>query len=214
MRETWIVPDAQIIRTKKAYYPPSTDVLPLEGIIVHYTAGADLPLFPRVKRWVETPASVNTASTCIVVARNPELNPTLQLTPLEARAWHAGGSVLPNGQNKVNHRTLGVDFDNVGYLHAIKGKWFDAANRPYSGPKPFVDSKGEAWEPYQERAVLEMCRVLLMLGDLEPRLRNGFLLGHEDIRRTKRDPGPALEPYESALLGALRGSFPTGLVEV
>lgn len=212
---TWIVPDAQRVPTRKAYFPPDSRIHPVDAIVIHYTAGADVPLKPRVKTWAEQPIEVNDASTHLVTSRRPIEQPTLQLAPLEARTWHAGGSIF-NGVEGVNRFSIGVDFDNVGFLHKSGGTVLDAYGRTYHGPAPFVAEDGELWEPYTEEAVIEVCRIVLMIVDLCDTLhgRPDRITGHENIRSTKRDPGHAFDQFWPVLRNVMNGVFPTGLTHI
>lgn len=215
--QTWIVPFAQQLQTRKAYFPPDPRIEPVELLVYHYTAGKDRPMRPQVKAWAEMDVSVNDASTCFVTSRRPSAEPTLQLVPLEARSWHCGGSIW-KGRPAVspNRYSIGVDADNVGYLQKKGGKYVDGYGRPYAGPAPFIDSAGEAWEPYPDEQILELCRITLILVDLFPVLQNrpDRLVGHEDIRSTKRDPGRAFDQFWPVLRDITRGKFPTGLTHV
>lgn len=209
---TWIVPEAQRVATKKAYFPPDSRIMPLECVVIHYTAGAG-PLKPRVKAWAENPEV--DSSTHLVISRTPQLEPTLQLAPLTARTWHAGQSAY-KGKAGVNKFSLGLDLDNVGFLTKAGAGFVTWASRPYAGPAPFVDSSGRAWEPYTEEAILELCRCVLMLVDLFPILANApeRLTGHENVKRGKSDPGRAFDPFWPIVRNVCNGVFPTGLTEV
>jgi N-acetyl-anhydromuramyl-L-alanine amidase AmpD len=213
--ESWIVPEPQRVLTRKGYLPPDSRILPVDTVVIHYTAGADSPLLPRVKAWAEKPAHVNEASTHFVTSRRPSAEPTLQLAPLTARTWHSGGSVF-KGAGSVNARSVGVDFDNVGFLQRKNGAVVDSYGRPYKGPAPFVDAAGRLWEPYTEAAVLEVCRLILILIDVFPALayRPDRITGHENIKATKSDPGRAFDQFWPALRETMNGNFPTGLTAV
>lgn len=212
---TWIVPEVQRVPTRKGYFPPDDRIEPLETIVIHYTAGRDAPLRPRVESWAGAPVDVNDASTHLVTSRRPVEQPTLQLAPLDARTWHAGGSIL-NGRGGVNRRSVGIDFDNLGYLRRAPGGIIDAAGRPYKGPAPFIAENGELWEPYTEPAIVEVCRLVLMICDLFPQFQNNpsAIVGHENIKSTKRDPGRAFDQFWPIVREVTFGRFPTGLTAV
>lgn len=211
---TWIVPEAQRAPTRKGYFPPDSRIQPIDAVVIHYTTGADRPLFPRVTAWAEQPVSVNEASTHLVTSRRPLAEPTIQLAPLDARTWHAGGSA--NGFEGVNRYSIGIDFDNVGYLAKKNGAIVDAYGRPYKGPAPFVDADGRLWEPYTDAAIVEVCRLLLMICDLFPQLRGrpDRIVGHEQIKSTKSDPGRAFDQFWPTLRDVTHGKFPNGLTAV
>ena len=192
--QTW-VPGCVRVPTLKMYPAISSKTRPVDLLLMHYTAGRDAPMLPRVRSWAEDGKRVS--STHIVVSRNPKLQPTVQLAPLEARTWHAGPKAVWRGSKGVNARSIGVDGDNLGYLHTNGGRFYDAYDRPYKGPKPFIDAHGVAWEPYTEECVIELCRVVKFIAEVYPVLRTDSdrVCGHEDVVSTKRDPGPAF-PWE------------------
>ena len=92
------------------------------------------------------------------------------LVPEEKRAWHAGPSSW-EGQDNVNHFSIGIELQNGGYLagYALTGFW----------PK-FPDVQIDA---------LKELLAQLMAKHSIPLAR---IIGHEDIAPgRKTDPGPA-----------------------
>lgn len=212
---TWIVPENQRIPTAKRYAPPDPRVHPVELIVLHYTVRPDnRPMRDRLAEWaVEQPQGG--ASTHCVTSRRPASEPTIQLAPLDCRTWHAGGSEW-NERSGVNLFSIGLDFDNVGRLEKRGGVVVDAYGNTYKGPAPFEDAHGGLWEPYRVESVLEVARIVLMLVDMFPLIQNrpDRIVGHEQIRSIKQDPGRAFDQYWPAMRAVLNGVFPTGLTEV
>ena len=164
----------------------------------------------------------------------------LQAAPLEDRTWHAGGSrwTAPDGRivADVNHRAIGLDLDNVGRIfeapggdpvdsyewaamHTAKGETqpnykrgpLRAVRALFQGPS-WRDDRGRLWEAYtgaQLRAFLKLVRCLVQV---RPVLRDPRRwVGHEEIRSTKSDPGPAF-PW-SFLQAALQPTFTDALAD-
>tara|TARA_B100000214_G_scaffold1422_1_gene1091 strand:+ start:8584 stop:9093 length:510 start_codon:yes stop_codon:yes gene_type:complete len=133
----------------------------------------------------------------------------LQSANLEERTWHSGGSsfTTPDGTTLkgINFRSIGLDFDNVGMLYKVSDGFVDsygrarlkkkAGSKPilYRGPEPFQDSDGGYWEPYSIESVETMAKLLVSISDKYPIFKEEpwRLVGHENIRGTKSDPGPA-----------------------
>lgn len=177
----------------------------------------------------------------------------LQGAPLEDRTWHAGGSrwTAPDGRivADVNHRAIGLDLDNVGRIfeapggdpvdsyewaamHTARGETrpdykrapLRAARAIFEGPS-WRDDLGRLWEAYtgaQLRAFLKLVRCLVAV---RPMLRDPRRwVGHEEIRSTKSDPGPAfpwvflqaaLQPaFTDAIADEIDWSAVPGAVEV
>lgn len=212
----WLVPTNCRVPTHKQYSASDKRCRPVECVVIHYTAGRDRLLYPRVKRWAQLPTEINDASTHLVISRQPALQPTLQLAGLDCRTWHAGGSVYA-GFKGVNAFSIGVDVDNVGWLLRKGGVWCNAYGETYNGPAPYVDSEGVGWEPYRDESVRELLRVIYLLLQEFPHLQSQpqRFVGHENIRTTKRDPGRAFDTVWPMLRDVVcNGQLPTGLMEV
>ena len=124
--------------------------------------------------------------------------------------WHCGGSSWPAGgpwKDRTNEASIGVDLDNYGFLQLCGGVWcyrregFSSPSpRDFpqrSGDKPFprpvfVDSDGCGWEAYPEAQVVELVKVLKLVW---PQTQQRGLVGHEDIRSTKSDPGRSFDQW-------------------
>lgn len=185
-------------------------VKPVDLLVMHYTA---VPYWSRSSHGSNPRRIINwlsgasrESSTHFVVLRNGDI---IQGAPLSDRTWHAGGSkfVAPNGETMkgINGRSIGLDFDNVGMLYQVKpGVFLDAygyakyrktkeiPRSVYCGPDP-VEVDGQFWEPYPDIAVNSMKEIISSLAEEFPILKGESwrLVGHQDVRHTKSDPGGA-----------------------
>lgn len=179
------------------------------------------------------------SSTHLDVLRGGRL---LQGAPLDtARAWHAGGSkwTAPDGQRPkyINRVSIGLDLDNVGALYETPGGLVDSYewDRMYTAPgeakpnrrRPPVHQArtfhtgpawrdprtGRWWEAYTAPQMATCLRTVVALRDLYPQLRDPRRwVGHEAIRSTKEDPGPAF-PW-AWLQAALQPGFEASTVDL
>jgi N-acetyl-anhydromuramyl-L-alanine amidase AmpD len=201
---------SRVVTTPHRYKAGHRLIKPVDLLVMHYTA---VPFWSktdhgsnprRIVNWLS--GAGRKSSTHYVVLRNGDV---IQGAPLSDRTWHAGGSkfVTPDGEtlSNINGRSIGLDFDNVGMLYEIKPDVFVDAygyssyrktkrvpRSTYRGPTP-VEVDGQYWEPYPEVAVDSMREVLTFLVDEFPALRGSpwRLVGHQDVRSTKSDPGGA-----------------------
>jgi len=210
--DPWIVPASDRVPTKKGYFLGDSRISELECAVIHYTAGVGT-LRPRIAAWAAN--SEVQSSTHLAISRTPSRESTLQLAPLTARTWHAGASVY-RGRPGVNRFSVGVDLDNVGFLTKTGSGFNTWAGNTYRGPAPFVDATGKPWEPYTEETILELCRVIGILLDRFPILRNApeRLTGHENIKQGKSDPGRAFDQHWPTVRGVCSGVSPKGLSQV
>jgi len=201
--------DRSLHITPHKYLEGDRRVKPVELIVMHYTA---VPYSSktshgsnprRIRNWLL--GASRKSSTHYVVLRDGSV---MQAAGLTERTWHAGKSKFktPTGDTlkSVNFCSIGVDFDNVGQLFpAGNGKFVDYYGRVklkkgdriknyYAGPEP-IEIDGKFWEPYSRESVDSMKKVILEIVSVFPQLKDEpwRLVGHEDIRSTKSDPGPA-----------------------
>lgn len=196
-------------KTSYRYMSSDRRVKDLDLLVLHYTAspysarhgGSN---YKRVRRWME--GKGRKSSTHFTVLRDGKI---LQSASLDERTWHSGGSkfISPTGStlSGINFRSIGLDFDNVGMLFKVKGGFVDYYGRAalkknpnskprlYEGPEPFKAEDGSYWEPYSLESIESMNSLLLTIADAYPIFKEEpwRLTGHEDIRSTKSDPGPA-----------------------
>lgn len=209
--------------TSYKYSSSDKRVKPLDLLILHYTASPYSEAHggsnkKRIRRWME--GKGRKSSTHFTVLRDGTI---LQAAKLTERTWHSGGSKLlsPTGKtlSGINFRSIGLDFDNVGMLYPIKGGFVDSYGRHrlktkpgskpvyYTGPEPFKASDGSYWEPYSLESIESMQKILRSIAKEYPifSAEPWRLVGHENIRSTKSDPGPAcpVEILRESLVGGL-----------
>jgi N-acetyl-anhydromuramyl-L-alanine amidase AmpD len=173
---------------------------PCDLAVIHYTAtpwggpsGGSDPA--RQARWLGDAS--RKSSTHIIIMRDGSV---IQAAQFEVATWHAGGSAW-RGETNVNARSVGIDLDNVGWLTmAADGRARDAYGGVHRGP--VVEVGGRLWEPYTAAACASLLRVVAAVAGAVPVLRDpARWVGHEHIRATKSDPGPALPwPWVHAAL--------------
>lgn len=183
-------------------------IKPIEFVVMHYTAspwssrtpsGADPE---RIRRWAE--GRGRESSTHFVILRDGRI---FQLAPLTDRTWHVT-SKWPwpgDGRGHINDRSIGVDYECVGWLQeGSNGRLVNAyGGRP--GPHAF-DANGKPWEKPTTAQVVAGRRLFKMLGEALPVLRDGAphrLIGHTQAQPTRPDPGP-LWPMDE-MRAAMRG---------
>ena len=220
--------------TPHRYNSSDRRVKPVELCVIHYTASPYSSAHggsneKRITNWMS--GRGRKSSTHFTVLRNGKV---IQAADLDERTWHAGGSEFkdPTGKKitSINFRSIGLDFDNVGMLYKCDGGFVDSYGRAhlrknpdsrprlYTGPEPYVhtNEKGKMsyWEPYS-RESLEVMKALLYKISCEfcELVDEGWrIVGHEDIKSTKSDPGPACPMDE--LRSVFSADFDTDTLEV
>lgn len=183
-------------------------VRPVQFVVVHYTAspfsrtgpeGSDLD---RMKRWAVR--TTRRSSTHFVILRDGRL---VQMVSLDARAWHVTSRWPWPGDSRggINDRSIGVDFENVGWLRERDGVMRNAYDGTHHGPVG-RDESGDPWEAYTEAQHQTALKLFARLGALYPTLRDGNphrLIGHHDAQPPRPDPGPLcpLDEYRRAMQG-------------
>jgi N-acetyl-anhydromuramyl-L-alanine amidase AmpD len=206
----------------------STDrrIRPLDLLVLHYTASPYSAAHggsnkKRIRRWMQ--GKSRKSSTHFTVLRNGEV---LQSANLDERTWHSGGSSFTSPQGEtlkgINFRSIGLDFDNVGMLYKVGDGFVDSygkhrlktkpGSKPnyYQGPEPYKAEDGSYWEPYSIESVQAMGELLASISKEYPIFseESWRLVGHENIRSTKSDPGPACPmPYLTGTLMDCSFSF-------
>lgn len=196
--DPWIVAPANRVPSVNRYGADNRPgyVLPVECLILHYTAGYS---HTGSARWLASAAAK--ASAHFVVGRGGEL---LQLVRLDERAWHAGGSSSRWRGKPVNARSLGIEVANLGWLKdTASGGLVDVWGRPFTG-EAVRDPSARAWEVFPAAQVETVCWLVAEL------VRRFPVLGLEDAPSTgqeritghqyvdparKADPGPAFPWY-------------------
>ena len=196
-------------KTPHRYEESDRRVKPLDILVLHYTASPYSAKHggsnrKRIRRWME--GKGRKSSTHFTVLRDGKI---YQAASLSERTWHSGGSqfTAPDGTilRGINFRSVGLDFDNVGMLYKVNEGFVDSYGRArlkknpgskpvyYAGPEPFQAENGSYWEPYSLESIEAMEGLLSSIASKYPIFKEEpwRLVGHEDIRSTKSDPGPA-----------------------
>ena len=179
----------------------TTGILPVECLILHYTAGYSAA---SSVGWFCNPASK--ASAHFVVDRDGHIT---QCVSLENRAWHAGGETSRWRGKPVNRISIGIEIANLGPIHRENGLLYDAYGKLFKGPT-VAAANGSLWEEYpksQIDAVYTLCQRLctdfpvLTLRDEHP-VELPRICGHQHVDPTRKtDPGPAfpMEFFQNSL---------------
>jgi N-acetyl-anhydromuramyl-L-alanine amidase AmpD len=205
-----LVPEQDFYLTPFRYKEGHKSILPVDFIVIHYSGAPYSNKYESTRgsnrerhvRWLS--GTGRRSSTHFSTLRD---GVTLQACPLTERAWHSGKSKYQRKlitYNKINFRSIGIDLDNVGQLFLRKGKFYDwygyqnykkkgTLGRPYQGPSPYQDEKGQYWEPYTVPNFKAVLRILFLLSREYPLFQKEAwrVVGHEEIKKGKTDPGAA-----------------------
>lgn len=180
--------------------PNQSGTIKPKYLVIHFTAGETLD---GSVNWFKQKRAK--ASSQLVLGTDGEW---VQMTPLNAKAWHAGKSQW-DGIRYLNGHSIGIEVVNPGPMvplgddryKAWWGKVYDKgdypdiieARHPNGGPV-------RGWLPFtpaQHRQLIEVGSALMDHYDLRESV------GHDMISpRRKTDPGPAME---SSVYGYLNG---------
>lgn len=173
-------------------------------LVMHFTAGHGLS---SAVDWFSNP--VAQASAHLVIGRDAQI---VQCVPLNRRAWHAGGGTW-RGLGDINSWSIGIEMVNWGKLKKAGGKWLTWTQAEYRGHDGDTSTDVlEAvhrncpeegilgWPTYTELQVakaIEVARAVIRHYGITE------VIGHEDFRPDKTDPGPAfpLASLRSRVLG-------------
>lgn len=153
----------------------------IEGIIIHYTAGASTESSvahlsnPGVK-----------ASAHVVISPSGYIH---QLVPFTIQAWHAGRSEYM-GRSNLNKYSIGIELANYGKLRKEGDKYLTWFNKEVA--REFVatiieDGQPTYWHSYsflQIQRAYDLCQHLIFHYPIR------YIAGHSDISKRKQDPGP------------------------
>lgn len=173
------IPDTAIESESVKQYTKGRNGNEPEGIVFHYSA-MDLDalslaaLFAERGNW--------SASYHFIIGRTGEI---VQTVDTDNTAWHVGGGILPGHRRPIprlaNYRTIGVCFTNQGF-----------SKTPFSGsvwhrhPKT---KKPLCWDPYTMGQYSSARSLIAILREAHPTIE--YVVGHEAMKKTKSDPGPA-----------------------
>ncbi len=136
-----------------------------------------------------------------LTARGSE-NKITQLVPTNVQAGHAGANAFWRGQPNVNSFSLGIEINNPGPLfRGADGLFRDVYGRLWDEEEPLAAPHASGrfpawrlWAPYTAKEVLAvelLCRSWIRK---YPTIVD--VVGHDEIRRDKADPGPAFPMLE------------------
>lgn len=209
----WLVAPGQRESSPHVYPAGDRRVRPIDTAVIHWTAsphkagsrlGADAR---RIRSWLR--GERGETSTHFTVLRDGQV---IQGAPLSARCWHSGGSRTADGQGFVNMRSIGIDFENVGPLTREAGGYVNAYGGHHTGPV-WLSDDGRAWEPYTAPQMHAFLTIAASLVDAFPVLQDpAAWVGHEHIRLTKQDPGPAM-PWPWLLAVVSGGASPMDVTD-
>jgi N-acetylmuramoyl-L-alanine amidase len=154
----------------------------LEGIIIHYTAGASAQ---SSVRYLSDPTKKVSAH--LVIDRDGSI---FQLVPFNIKAWHAGKSSYL-GRKNMNDYTIGIELQNYGPLTkdgAYFYTWFKKKvpiTQVWTEPGKHHNTYWHDYNLLQLKTVRNICELLIKKYNLK------YIAGHSDITTRKQDPGPA-----------------------
>jgi N-acetylmuramoyl-L-alanine amidase len=190
----WLVPKLQQFPTPKIIPASGGDILRVELLVIHYTAGPWKPSLDTL-RDPKQPGSAH-----FLVGKDGRL---AQLAKTDDRTEHAKAPpAVWRGQLGVNRRSLGIELENWGWLKRApspeKGPapaWLRWTNAPHRGAIWTDPTTGMAWDPYPETQLAALDDLVRRLVVIFPILREGGdrIVGHRDVDPgRKQDPGPHL----------------------
>jgi N-acetylmuramoyl-L-alanine amidase len=170
-------------------------------LVFHYTV-ID---FDATCRSFLSPASQVSAH--LLVARDGRV---VQFVDFDRRAWHAGQSQW-QGLPDLNSHSIGIEVENLGWLHKRATGRFESSNGVPVEPDDVVEARHKHpqhpqrwWQAYPEPQ-LAVCAELARVLGREYGLQE--VLGHDDIApQRKADPGPAFPLTRMAAAGLGRES--------
>lgn len=190
---------APSLRYRRGRSRNGTDFQPRVAII-HWSAGnGDAE---AVARYMRAPTTTDpktgqvrnrSASYHFAIGRPGEV---YQLVDTDDTAWHAGDGSLWEALGspaRVNEQSVGISLCNKGpvTLDAVKMDAVRFVETPHNKPG---FPRWRAFEAYTEAQRDTLLKVLRACKEAHPELR--YLCGHQDVTRTKGDPGPLFETLD------------------
>ncbi|CAB4155062.1 ampD N-acetyl-anhydromuramyl-L-alanine amidase [uncultured Caudovirales phage] len=138
----------------------------------------------------------------VALTARGSVNKVTQLVPTNIQAGHAGTNAVWRGQPNVNSFSLGIEINNPGPLfRGADGLFRDVYGRLWDEEEPLAAAHASGrfpawklWAPYtaKELQIVELlCRSWIRK---YPSIVD--VVGHDEIRRDKADPGPAFPMLE------------------
>ena len=155
------------------------------GIVIHHTATYDLNT--TVDFFTKNEVDVH-----FVMGKDGSV---IQMVPCNMEAAHAGESAWGN-YAFLNCYFLGIEVVNIGQLHRIGDKFYDAYNREYKGEVRVRKVFGEQyWQPFteqQETALFELCSWLVKEYDIPT---ENVITHYEASPGRKTDPAGGMKDF-------------------
>lgn len=118
-----------------------------------------------------------------------------QHLPCNIQGAHAGATAKWRGQTGVNGLSLGIEINNPGPLFETADGWADIRGKAWDGevlvaPHPSGNfHKWTAWAVYPPQEIAIVTALCLAAVERYPTIED--IVGHDEIRTDKADPGPA-----------------------
>lgn len=173
-------------------------------LVMHFTAGGSLD---GAVTWFSNPTAQSSAH--VVIGRDGKVE---QCVLFNRRAWHAGSGTW-QGRSDINSWSIGIEMVNWGKLKKVGSTWRTWTQAAYAGhtgdpaidilEAPHRNSPNEGtlgWPTYSEAQIAKAIEVAQAV---VAQYGIGEVIGHEDFRTDKTDPGPAfpLASFRSRVLG-------------
>jgi N-acetylmuramoyl-L-alanine amidase len=164
------------------------DIADIDWMVYHFTSGRDNLL----GTCMDLKSAAKQADVHLVLSSSGKL---VQMSPLNKVCWHVGAHPPYQGQSYLNNSSVGLEVMNPGPLDPLGlGKYRAWFGQIFDGPtNSIVESKHKnygnkvfGWIPFSE-AQLQITAALAALICVTYK---ADLVGHDDIRADKYDPGP------------------------
>lgn len=123
-----------------------------------------------------------------------------QHVPFNIQAGHAGKEAVWRGKWSVNSFSIGIEINNPGPLFESKDGWVDIRGKRWNGEVLVaLHNSGRfkawtAWAKYTIDEISAFSAICLALKEKYPTIED--IVGHDEIRTDKADPGPAFPMRE------------------
>lgn len=117
-----------------------------------------------------------------------------QLVPFDVQAGHAGPTAVYRGRSNVNSFSIGIEINNPGPLFLTNdGLLVDVYKRPWHGEHyvgPHQSGRFQNWKRWARYTDEEIEAVWEISEALRDHYALQDVVGHDEIRQDKADPGP------------------------
>ncbi len=172
---------------------PSYRITPVV-VVVHYGV-------TRTQSQLESALAVSDyVSAHIAMSARGNERVVTQMVPFNVRAAHAGAAAVYRGRSGVNSFSLGIEINNPGPLFETPDGWADIRGKLWDGEVLVADHpsgrfpKWQAWARYTQDEIAVVTALCLAFVERYPTIVD--VVGHDEIRTDKADPGPAFPVAE------------------